>query len=321
MDKSKTYKFDAYRKIATMRLTPDEMREMNYAFMNLVEPDVAKEQRTDLDSIGQHLLAAEEYVENWGKIQGLSSGYQKLDEGTFGFLPGELIILGGYTSRGKTQLALNMAHRMTLAGKGVLFVSLEMTKPIITSRFVKLGGIDTETPIFFQSAEVMEPAEMDELVRKAKLDGAEFVIIDHLHYFARGDNVIGKVGEVTRSFKRLALKHEIPILLLSQLSRPDKASRVGKLDIPNLSDLKESGYIEQDADIVLMVHRFTRDDAKLDESIDPHKVFVAVRKNRNRGMEGNLVTILHHDYDGGVILSEVDLHPKPADMFPGASKK
>jgi len=270
--------------------------------------DAAHETASQLDSIYQYEEAAIEYREKWGKMQGVSSGYASIDQLTHGFVGGELVVLGGYTSRGKTQLAINITHRLAHKGLPVLFVTLEMTKAMLTSRFMRLGEIGADTPIFFQSQDAIEPEDLAPLIGRAKSDGCQFVVIDHLHYFARGDNMLGKVGEVTRAFKRLAVEYNLPILLLSQLSRPDKAKRVGRLDVPSLNDLKESSYIEQDADIVLMIHRDLPDDNSSDPDIDPSLVYVVQRKNRNRGMIGSQRVQLRHDASNGVVLSE----PSPA---------
>lgn len=271
------------------------------------EEAVEREERSQIDAAWQHNEAAAEMLANWGQIQGLRSGYVGIDALTKGFMPGELVILGGYTSRGKTQLAVNMAWRMVQAGIRVLFVTLEMTKPQLNTRFMRLGEIQVDTPLFYQSLDVLAPADIDGLIERAKGDGVQFVVVDHLHYFARGNNILGQVGEVTRDFKRLALKHELPILLLSQLSRPEKLGPKAKLKVPSLSDLKESSYIEQDADIVLMVHRNFAEDG--DENVDPADVVVAQRKNRPRGMEpGRNATLLRHDMENGVRLFEPSVH-------------
>jgi replicative DNA helicase len=275
------------------------------------QTEAEAEERSELASIAEYLEAAQEFEANWGKMQGISSGYRSIDALTKGFVLGELVILGGYTSRGKTQLAVNMAHRIAHQGTPVLFVTLEMTKPMLTSRFARLGGIAVETPIFYQRIDAIEPADLDRMIERAKGDGCGFVVVDHLHYFARGENILGQVGKVTRDFKRLAVKHEVPILLLSQLSRPEKTGQK-KLKVPSLSDLKESSYIEQDADVVLMVHRNLPDDDP-DADVDSSQVIVAQRKNRNRGMTGGQLAYLRHDQANGVLLTEA-----PA-MFP--SKK
>lgn len=268
------------------------------------QTDEEIEAKSEIVSIGQYTEAAQDLVNNWGKMQGLTSGYRCIDELTKGFVGGELVILGGYTHRGKTQLAINMADRIAKEGVAVLFITLEMTKPILTSRFMKLGQVDQETAVFMQSEDVVEPRDVEPMIVKAKGSGCGFVIIDHLHYFARGDNMLGKVGEVTRDFKRLAIKYDIPILLLSQLSRAEKSHKKGKLAIPSLSGLKESGYIEQDADVVLMVHRDMPEDYPEFEGGDYSEVLVAQRKNRNRGMTGSQVVRLRHVEENGVRLIE-----------------
>lgn len=297
-------KFDAYKRLAGMRLTEDEQREMFYALGNLVEPKAPVDASMLLDSIGQHVADAAELIENWGKMQGLSSGYRSIDAITHGFLGGELIVLGGYTHRGKTQTAINISYRMAMKGVPVLFITLEMPKKVITSRFMRLGEIDEGTPVFFQHVESLDVEAINDLIVKAKANGCQFVVIDHLHYFARGSDLLGKVGESVLAFKQMAIRYNVPLMLLSQLRRPESSLKK-KLSIPSLGDLKESGYIETDADIVLMVHRNMPEDNPADNlSTDFGEVFVAQRKNRNRGMIGSQVATLRHNVDNGVLLYE-----------------
>lgn len=261
-----------------------------------------------------YLKDAQYFQQNWGKMQGLSTGYAGIDRLTLGLAAGELIVLGGYTSRGKSQLAINIAHRVASGGTSVLFVTLEMTKAQIVARLMQLGNLPDN--LYLQAADALEAADVASVVERASAYGVGLVVIDHLHYFARGADLLGKVGEVTRDFKRLAVTQGVPVLLLSQLRRPVVSGGKRSTDVPGLGDLKESGYIEQDADIVLMVHRITAEDVPDQQfAHDFNEVTVAQRKNRNRGMVGEQKITLRHDQANGVRLFE---ESRISAVFPGA---
>lgn len=242
----------------------------------LAEIATAKEQRIRLTPISEHVDSAKERVANWGKMQGLSSGYAALDDLTHGMVGGELIVVGGETSHGKTQLASNVAYQVAKSGTPVLFVTLEMTKVELTARFMKLGEPDDVTvlPILYQEATEVGYQDINALVRKAVEDGVRFVVIDHLHYFVRSvEYVASEIGKIVKEFKRAAIEYDVPIMLLSHVRK------IAKGTTPDINDLRDSSFIGQDADIVLMVWR------NMDvQTGDPNDVQVAILKNRNRGL-------------------------------------
>jgi replicative DNA helicase len=253
--------------------------------------------------ISDYTEAAKARLAAWGKLQGLSTGYKELDAMTGGLCGGELIILAGQTSHGKSQLAANIAYNIAVEGDPVLFVTLEMTKPETTSRFMKIYEYENEfespegvagLPILFQTKNELDYRDIGLLMQRAKVEGAKAVIIDHLHYFPRGtgDNVRNEIGRITKHFKECAIEHDLPVILLSHTRRlTDPKSK------PSLSDLKESSAIEQDADIVLMVWRDLSED-----SFSTNLVDVSILKNRNRGFPGFRVTGFQSPKDNGVRL-------------------
>lgn len=239
--------------------------------------------QTQAESMGLVLMS--DYTEsaiqlhaNFGKMQGLSSGYTKIDGLTKGLVGGEMIIVAGKTSRGKTTLALNIANNVALAGKSVLFVTLEMTHEEITSRTMYINGGDTEdyykasALIAFQKVDELDWKSIDKLIEKAKVDlDVSLVVIDHLHYFTRElANVAEDLGRITKEFKKNAIRHKVPIMLISHVRKTSRGEEA------TMDDLRGSSYMAQDADIVLMV-------GKIQER--PDVTLVRIEKNRNRGFD------------------------------------
>lgn len=265
-------------------------------------------------------------------IIGLNTGYKKLNEFTFGFQPGELIILAARPGIGKSALALNIAYKMTKDyQKHVAFFSLEMgidqliMRLLSASSNVKLSNIrsgkmssDEMTKLLNARTEIddlyfyidetttnnMEDIKIKcrKLHRNGKLD---FIIVDYLQLLAAGTgrNKMSRYEEVTslsRSLKLLARELNVPVLALSQLSRnveqrksQDQNKETTSAAKPQLSDLRESGSIEQDADIVLFLHR---DKVNDDPSKRPSsfKVECIIAKNR-QGMTGSFNLIFRGD--------------------------
>jgi replicative DNA helicase len=225
-------------------------------------------------------VLASDYIEeakilraNWGKMQGLSCGYTSLDKLMLGLVPGELVVIGGETSQGKTALAVNMTARVIASGKTALFVTLEMTKAQLTSRmlFVSDTFEDHAAQLAYQHADELNWQSIDGLVGNAVKElGVELVVIDHLHYFTRElEKVAEDLGRITKELKKNAQRHNIPVILISHVRRTAKGERA------TIDDLRGSSYIAQDADIVLMVSR---------NKEYPDQIAVTCEKNRNRGI-------------------------------------
>jgi replicative DNA helicase len=227
---------------------------------------------------------AKELHANFGKMQGISTGYNKLDALMKGLVPGELIVVAGKTSRGKTTLALNIANKVALQNKTVLFVTLEMTHAEITSRSMFINDGDTEQyqqvagHTVFQKTDELDWQSIDKLMEKAKIDmGVELVVIDHLHYFTRElQNVAEDLGRITKEFKKNAIRHKVPVILISHVRKTSEGKEA------TMEDLRGSSYMGQDADIVLMVGRMPS---------QPEYTFVRIEKNRNRGFDPEADTV------------------------------
>ncbi len=215
------------------------------------------------------------------RITGLSTGYDLLDNLTSGLQASELIILAARPSMGKTAFALNIAENVAVRGKKpVAIFSLEMSKESLLLRLLSADAkIDShkfrtghlnkedkgriwpslthlsESPLWIDDAGSATVVEMGAKLRRLKRDkGLSLAIVDYLQLVsARGrfGNRNEEVSSITRGLKGLAKELKVPVLVLSQLTRaPEREDRE-----PRLADLRESGAIEQDADVVMFIHR------------------------------------------------------------------
>ncbi len=217
-------------------------------------------------------------------ITGVPSGFADLDEQTTGFQPGDLVIIGGRPSMGKTALGLNIAQHVALELKEpVAIFSLEMSKEqlalrmlcseaMVDSNSVRKGFIRkedwhkltsaagrlAEAPIFIDDSSGTSVLEMRAKARRLKMEhhgGLGLVVVDYLQLMRGRGNFERReqeISEISRSLKGLAKELKVPVIALSQLNRGVE-SRVDKR--PSLADLRESGAIEQDADVIIFLYR------------------------------------------------------------------
>ena len=225
----------------------------------------------------------EELHKNKGALRGLKTGFKDLDKKTAGFQKGDLIIIGARPAMGKTTFAQNLAYNIaSINKKGVLFFSMEMAANEIIDRMISdVSGVDNwkmrtgnlsdeefsrigdalgemdEIPIYIDDTSSMTIVELRNKARRAMHDhNIGIVIVDYLQLISGSDRYAGnrvqEVTEISRGLKILARELEIPVIALAQLSR----NVTGRDDPrPVLSDLRESGSIEQDADLVMFLHR------------------------------------------------------------------
>lgn len=248
-----------------------------------------------------------ELQKNKGVLRGLKTGFVDLDKKTAGFQKGDLIIVGARPAMGKTTFAQNLAYNIaSINKKGVLFFSMEMAANEIVDRIISdiadvdnwrmrtgnlsdeefsrigdaLGEID-ELPIYIDDTSSMTIAELRNKARRAMHDhDISIVIVDYLQLMAGSERYAGnrvqEVTEISRGLKILARELEIPVVALAQLSR----NVTGRDDPrPVLSDLRESGSIEQDADLVMFLHR--PDYYKKPEEEDTNITELLIRKHRH----------------------------------------
>lgn len=254
--------------------TPDELKDLS---KKVDERLFGVEEDPDLEdfrTVGEFVEEAKELIKNWGKMQGLSTGIKAVDYNVRGLVGGELIIVAGETSNGKTALGINIATNVARAGSNVLFVTLEITKPQLTARVAKIINNEEELihlPILLQVPDELGWRDVDKVISSAKQNGVKLVVIDHLHYFTREvDKVAEDLGRITKEFKKNAIRHNIPIILISHVR---KKTAIKKQELSN-DALRGSSLIAQDADVVMFVQK-----------VAPDEVVVKVTKNRNRGYD------------------------------------
>lgn len=256
----------------------------------------------------------EELAKSKKLITGLETGFYDFDKITTGFQPGELIILAARPGMGKTALALNMAtYAATTTEKAVAIFNLEMPAEQLVNRIISAqGGIDAyklqtgqmqerdwkryneamnnlaETNLFIEDNSGVTVAEIKAKCRRlANMPkGLGLVVIDYLQLVTTGNKRIEsrqvEVSEISRSLKTMALELGVPVIALSQLSR---SAEKRESNMPMLADLRESGSIEQDADMVLFINRKDYYEAKKDqrEKIVPAELVIAKHRKGSLG--------------------------------------
>jgi len=221
--------------------------------------------------------------ESKGGLTGISSGFKDLDTLTAGLQKSDLILVAARPSMGKTAFTLNIASYVGLHGHSVAFFSLEMSKEQLMQRMLcSEGGIDasrlrtgqldegewnhlvetadklSRAPIYIDDTAGITVMDLRSKARRLKAEhGLDLIIIDYLQLMQgrpskNSDNRQQEISEISRSLKALARELDVPVIALSQLSRSVESRQVKK---PMLSDLRESGSLEQDADIVMFLYR------------------------------------------------------------------
>lgn len=239
-------------------------------------------------------------------VTGLVTGFEDLDKLTTGLHPGDLVIVAARPAMGKTALALNMAEHVAIKDrKNVAFFSLEMANNQLGVRLlsgvsrlhqqrVKVGRLnDAEFDKLYKASTLLRDSQIyldeegsltvnDLRARARRLHrecgGLHLLVIDYLQLMqgtAHGDNRANEIAEISRGLKMLAKELQIPIIALSQLNR-SLESRPNKR--PVMSDLRDSGGIEQDADLILFIYR---DEYYNEESLDKGIAEIIIGKQRN----------------------------------------
>ncbi|MBR6315324.1 MAG: replicative DNA helicase [Clostridia bacterium] len=244
------------------------------------------------------------------QYRGYTTGFTELDRAITGLNKSDLVIIGARPAMGKTSLALNMARNTAMMGrKKVLFFSLEMTKQQLAQRVLatearvestkmRSGNITGDEwkqlatatsllnncELYFDDSSDMTVPEMKARIRRLK--DVDVVFVDYLQLMQSGqreENRVAEVTKITRSLKLMAKDLNIPVVVLAQLARPPKGHESHR---PQLSDLRESGSIEQDADIVIMLYRqdyFSKDKGDEPDENQPaiNEAEFIVTKNRH----------------------------------------
>ncbi|PIT88183.1 MAG: replicative DNA helicase [Candidatus Magasanikbacteria bacterium CG10_big_fil_rev_8_21_14_0_10_36_32] len=257
----------------------------------------------------------DELHKNKGQLRGLATGFTALDKILTGLQKSDLVIIAARPSIGKTSLALDIIrHVGSKLKKPVGLFSLEMSKEQLVDRllcaeanvdlwklrsgqlsdrpedndFPRIGhaiGSLSEAPIYIDDSPSINIMQLRTKARRMQAEhGLSLIVIDYLQLMesrSSFDNRVQEVSEITRGLKGIARELNVPVLALSQLSRVVEQSKPA---IPKLSHLRESGSIEQDADVVMFIYRKARDKNYSIEDIPPHERYIAevhIEKHRN----------------------------------------
>jgi replicative DNA helicase len=265
--------------------------------------------RSSVRSIKELLVKAVERIDTLfqldNPITGVPTGFPDLDHLTAGLQPSDLVIVAGRPSMGKTALAINMAEHVVIkTGRPVVVFSLEMPGEQLAMRMmsslaridqhkVRTGKLEDEdwprltsavslladAPLFIDDTAAMTPTEIRARCRRLKREhDLGLVVVDYLQLMqvpGGKESRAMEISEISRSLKALAKELDVPVVALSQLNRsleqrPDKR--------PRMADLRESGAIEQDADVIVFIYR---DEVYNPESADKGKAEIIVAKQRN----------------------------------------
>ena len=290
-----------------------------------------KDQNRGFQALNDLMLPSIENLEKLSKarregatVTGLDTGFRDLNNMTSGFHEGELIILAARPSMGKTALALNLAEHIAEINKcGVAFFSLEMgpdelVRRLLSSRagvrgqnlrrgdmtdvdyskLIRAAGVMKGIELYIDSSPSLTPIDIKSRCQllRAKCPTLSAIFVDYIQLLSAGsdkqfkDNRVQEISYISRSLKSLAVEMKMPVIALSQLNRQaeqgsDKGSR------PQLSHLRESGSIEQDADMVMMLYRqsYYNKEAASDEA----EVIIAKQRN---GPTGTIKMIFNPEY-------------------------
>lgn len=257
------------------------------------------------DSLPEAWERLERLHETKGELRGVSTGFHDLDQYLSGLQKSDLIILAARPSMGKTTLALDIARQAALKqGTPTVIFSLEMSTQQLVDRMLaaqskvnawnlRTGNLSSENefskirdsldslskaPIFVDDLAGNSIVRMRSVCRRVNAsNGLGLIIVDYLQLMSTSknyDSMVNQVTEISRSLKALAKEFDVPVIALSQLSRAVE-SRGGR---PRLSDLRDSGSIEQDADVVMFIHR---EDKGKDESERTNIAEILIEKHRN----------------------------------------
>jgi replicative DNA helicase len=248
----------------------------------------------------------ETLFEQEGHVTGAATGFTDFDEKTSGLQPSDLIIIAGRPSMGKTTIAMNIAENIAIkSDKPVAVFSMEMPGDSLAMRMMSsLGRIDqlkvrtgkleddewprltsainilAETKMFIDDTPALTPTELSSRARRLAREHGQLglIVVDYLQLMqspSSGDNRVQQISDISRGLKALAKELHVPVIALSQLNR-NLEQRPNKR--PVMSDLRESGAIEQDADLIVFVYR---DEVYNEDSPDKGIAEVIIGKQRN----------------------------------------
>ena len=283
------------------------------------------------DIVKSSFVNIDELLERGQRVTGIATGFEELDNMTSGLQPGELVVVASRPSLGKTALALNIAaHAAIKHRKTVGFFSLEMSKESLVLRLLcseaetdshrlRSGFLSRENreawnkltralgrlgdaPLLIEDTPALSIMQIRTKARRLKIEkGLDLMVVDYLQLVSgqgRFENRTQEVSYISRGLKSIAKELKVPVLALSQLSRAPE-QRKGPFQRPQLSDLRESGSIEQDADVVIFIFRERRsaEENEAEGEVDRRgiEMRLIVGKQRN-GPTGEIPVVFMRPY-------------------------
>ena len=319
--------------------------EVERDILQVTEAHVASSTSSMKDLVNRAISKIEEYHANHGMLTGISTGFPDFDKMTTGLHEGEMIVIAARPSVGKTSLAMNIAESVSLDQKLPVGVfSLEMTADQLVLRmlcsrsrvnlrnirdgflaerdFPKLTGAAGKlagAPLFIDDSSGLSILQLRAKARRmAQQYGIKLFVIDYLQLLnstsRRAENRQQEIADISGGIKALSKELKVPIIVLSQLNR--ELEKRGPGERPRLSDLRESGSIEQDADLVGLMYKETKKDAD-DESNEteqdaiPVKLYIAKQRN---GPTGDVDLTFLKSYTRFESAAKVSADDVPADV-------
>ena len=301
--------------------------------------------RRSYDTIKDLLVGAldkiDELFHRDNPITGVATGFEKFDELTAGLQPSDLVIIAGRPSMGKTTLAINIAEHAVIKDKlAVVIFSMEMPGDSLAMRMMSsLGRIDQQkirtgklkdedwprltsaveilkdAKLFIDDTPALTPSEIRARCRRIYRErgGLDLVIIDYLQLMqvaGNSENRTTEISEITRSLKAMAKELSVPVIVISQLNRSVE-QRQNKH--PVMSDLRESGAIEQDADLIVFIYR---EEVYDKDTLDKGKAEIIIAKQRNGPIGEFLLTFMGQYTKFENYIPDNNIPPSGGD-FPG----
>jgi len=284
---------------------PDLIGQAEAALYSLTEPRAESRLALFKDTLLETFARINELYESGAEITGIPSGFKELDQLTAGFQPANLIVLAARPSMGKSALCLSVLANVAKAGLPAAFFSLEMSRQEIAQRLICMEGkIDSHSvrtgklgqedwtrlatacgtlesvPLYIDDTPGLSLLELRSHMQTLKRREPDLclVVVDYLQLMTEGtasESRLQEVSAISRGLKSIAKDFDVPVLALSQLSRAPEQRHDKR---PILSDLRESGSIEQDADLVMFIYR---DEYYNSDSEDQGMAEISVAKHRN----------------------------------------
>ena len=318
------YAARSYDEQGDVKLLVDEVEQK---ILEIGEERVSASIPTMKEMVNDAITSIEQLVANQGGISGLSTGFHVLDNMTSGLHAGEMFVIAARPSMGKTALAMNIAEHVALdAGQPVAVFSLEMSSPLVQRLLCSRARVDSKKlrDGFIGKQELGSISSAAGLLSKAKMfvddtpglsilelrakarrlhnrEGIKLVVIDYLQLLRSNtrraqDNRQIEIAEISSGVKALAKELKIPVIVLAQLNRNPESRTGDSKGRPRLSDLRESGSIEQDADVVALLVRekyYAEDEEARKEA--EGKATLIIAKQRN-GPTGDVPLTFLEDY-------------------------